>query len=89
VLFTRCSDLWQRLQAARRDLRLPQELAKLDRFDLLILGDLSYVRCDQAETSVFWRSMSSRSVVTAFCSLPCPAIPDPPDPRPTFAGASL
>lgn len=42
VLFTRCSDLVQRLQAARRDLRLPQELGKLDRFDLLILDDLSY-----------------------------------------------
>ena len=49
VLFTRCSELVQRLQAARRDLRLPQELAKLDRFDLLILDDLSYVRRDQAE----------------------------------------
>jgi DNA replication protein DnaC len=40
VLFTRCSDLVQRLQAARRDLRMPNELAKLDRFDLLILDDL-------------------------------------------------
>lgn len=40
------------LQAARRDLRLAHELAKLDRFDLLILDDLSYVRRDQAETSV-------------------------------------
>jgi hypothetical protein len=37
------TDLVQRLQAARRDLRLPQELAKLDRFDLLILDDVSYV----------------------------------------------
>ena len=44
VLFTGCSDLVQRLQAAQRTLRLPQELAKLDRFDLLILDDLSYVR---------------------------------------------
>src|SRR3990172_7582220 len=35
VLFTRTSDLVQRLQAARRDLRLPADLAKLDRFDLL------------------------------------------------------
>ena len=50
VLFARCTELVQRLQAARRDLRLPQELAKLDRFDLLILDDLSYVRRDQAET---------------------------------------
>ncbi len=36
VLFMRCSDIVQRLQAARRDLRLPQEMQKLDRFDLLV-----------------------------------------------------
>lgn len=35
------SDLVQRLQGARQELRLPQELALLDRFDLLILDDLS------------------------------------------------
>lgn len=60
VLFTRCSDLVQRLQAARRDLRLPAELAKLDRFDLLILDDLSYVRRDQAETSVLFELIAER-----------------------------
>ena len=60
VLFTRCSDLVQRLQAARRDLRLPQELAKLDRFDLLILDDLSYVKRDQAETSVLFELIAER-----------------------------
>lgn len=60
VLFTRCSDLVQRLQAARRDLRLAQELAKLDRFDLLILDDLSYVRRDQAETSVLFELIAER-----------------------------
>lgn len=60
VLFTRCSDLVQRLQAARRDLRLPQELTRLDRFDLLILDDLSYVRRDQAETSVLFELISER-----------------------------
>lgn len=60
VLFTRCSDLVQRLQAARRDLRLPQELAKLDRFDLLILDDLSYVRRDQSETSALFELISER-----------------------------
>lgn len=60
VLFMRCSDLVQRLQAARRDLRLPQELAKLDRFDLLILDDLSYVRRDQAETSVLFELIAER-----------------------------
>ena len=60
VLFTRCSDLVQRLQAARRDLRLAHELAKLDRFDLLILDDLSYVRRDQDETSVLFELIAER-----------------------------
>lgn len=60
VLFTRCSDLVQRLQAARRDLRLPQELARLDRIDLLILDDISYVRRDQAETSVLFELIAER-----------------------------
>jgi DNA replication protein DnaC len=41
-------------------LRLPQELAKLDHFDLLILAALSYVRRDQAETSVLFELMSER-----------------------------
>jgi len=60
VLFMRTSEMVQRLQAARRDLRLPAELAKLDRFDLLILDDLSYARRDQAETSVLFELIAER-----------------------------
>jgi DNA replication protein DnaC len=60
VLFMRTGELVQRLQAARRDLRLPAELAKLDRFDLIILDDLSYARRDQAETSVLFELISER-----------------------------
>jgi DNA replication protein DnaC len=60
VLFARCSEIVQRLQAARQELRLPQELARLDRFDLLILDDLSYVRRDQAETSVLFELIAER-----------------------------
>jgi DNA replication protein DnaC len=60
VLFVRCSELVQRLQTARRDLRLAQELAKLDRFDLLVLDDISYVRRDQAETSVLFELIAER-----------------------------
>lgn len=60
VLFVRTSELVQRLQAARRDLRLPSELAKLDRIDLLILDDLSYARRDQAETSVLFELIAER-----------------------------
>jgi len=50
----------QRLQAARRDWRLPQELAKLDRFGLLILNDLGCVRRDPSETPVLFELMSER-----------------------------
>ena len=60
VLYTRTSELVQRLQAARQSLQLPQALAKLDRFDLLILDDLSYVRKDQAETSVLFELIAER-----------------------------
>ncbi len=60
VLFTRTTDLVQRLQAARRDLALPGLLAKLDRFDCLILDDLGYVRKDQAETSVLFELIAER-----------------------------
>jgi DNA replication protein DnaC len=60
VLFTRTTDLVQKLQAARRDLSLPQQLAKLDRFDLLILDDLGYVRKDHAETNVLFELIAER-----------------------------
>ena len=44
----------QRLQTARRDLGLAATLDKLDKFDLIVLDDLSYVHKDQAETSVLF-----------------------------------
>ena len=53
-LYGRTSELVLRLQSARQSLQLPQALAKLDRYDLLILDDISYVRKDQAETSVLF-----------------------------------
>jgi len=60
VLCMRTSEMVQRLQAARHSLQLPHALAKLDRFDLLILDDLSYVRKDQAETSVLFELIAER-----------------------------
>ena len=60
VLCMRTSELVQRLQAARQSLALPQALAKLDRYDLLILDDISYVRKDQAETSVRFEPIAER-----------------------------
>ncbi|MFC0373763.1 IS21-like element helper ATPase IstB [Methylobacterium isbiliense] len=60
VLFTRTTDLVQKLQVARRELSLEAALGRLDRFDLLILDDLAYVSKDQAETSVLFELISAR-----------------------------
>ncbi|MDH7974963.1 IS21-like element helper ATPase IstB [Sphingomonas sp. AR_OL41] len=60
VLFTRTSDLVQKLQVARRELGLEAALAKLDKYHLLILDDLAYVTKDQAETSVLFELISAR-----------------------------
>ena len=60
VLFTRTTDLVQKLQVARRELQLESAINKLDKFDLLILDDLAYVAKDQAETSVLFELISAR-----------------------------
>jgi len=60
VLFTRTSDLVQKLQLARRELALEATIAKLDKYHLLILDDLAYVTKDQAETSVLFELISAR-----------------------------
>ena len=60
VLFTRTTDLVQRLQIARRELALEPTIARLDKYHLLILDDLAYVTKDQAETSVLFELISAR-----------------------------
>ena len=60
VLYTRTTDLVQRLQVARRDLVLESALEKLDKYHLLILDDLAYVTKDQAETSVLFELIGTR-----------------------------
>jgi DNA replication protein DnaC len=60
VLFTRTTDLVQRLQIARRELALETAIAKLDKYHLLVLDDLAYVTKDQAETSVLFELIGAR-----------------------------
>ena len=60
VFFARTTDLVQRLQIARRELALEAAIAKLDRYDLLILDDIAYVTKDQAETSVLFELIAAR-----------------------------
>jgi len=60
VLFTRTSDLVQKLQRARREFALEAAIQSLDRYHLVILDDLVYVAKDQAETSVLFELISAR-----------------------------
>ena len=60
VLYARTTDLVQRLQVARRELALEAAIRKLDKYALLILDDIGYVRKDQAETSVLFELISAR-----------------------------
>jgi len=60
VLWRSTAHLMQRLLAAKRDLRLPQELAKLDRYAGLILDDIGYVQHDQDEMEILFTLLSER-----------------------------
>ena len=60
MLFTRTTDLVQKLQVAHRELGLEAAINRLDRYHLLILDDLAYVAKDQAETSVLFELISAR-----------------------------
>ncbi len=60
LLRTPTSALVQRLLAAKRDLRLPQELAKLDKFACVILDDIGYVQHDRDEMEVLFTFLAER-----------------------------
>jgi DNA replication protein DnaC len=50
----------QRLLAAKRDLRLPQELVKLAGFAALILDDIGYVQHSREEMEVLFTLLADR-----------------------------
>jgi DNA replication protein DnaC len=60
VLFSRTTDLVQKLQAAKRGYSLPAMLDKLSKYDCLILDDFGYVQKDQTETGVLFELISER-----------------------------
>src|SRR2546430_12312412 len=60
VLWTPTSTLVQRLLAAKRDLRLPHELSKLDKFACVILDDIGYVQHDRDEMEVLFTFLAER-----------------------------
>jgi DNA replication protein DnaC len=60
VLWTPTSTLVQRLLAAKRDLRLPEALAKLDKFACVILDDIGYVQQNRDEMEVLFTFLAER-----------------------------
>ena len=60
VLFSRTTELVQKLQAAKQALTLPAALDRLDKYDCLILDDFGYVQKDDHETSVLFELVCER-----------------------------
>lgn len=60
VFWTSTAALVQQLLAAKRDLRLPRELARLDRFACLILDDIGYVQHSRDEMEVLFTLLAER-----------------------------
>jgi DNA replication protein DnaC len=60
VLWTSTATLVQRLLAAKRELRLPQEIAKLQQVACLILDDIGYVQQNREEMEVLFTLLAER-----------------------------
>jgi len=60
VLFITAIELIQNLLKAKADLSLNFYIKKLDKFDMLIIDDISYISCDRDETDVLFALLSAR-----------------------------
>ncbi|MEL7476352.1 MAG: IS21-like element helper ATPase IstB [Cyanobacteria bacterium J06555_12] len=60
VKFFSATALVQQLQQAKLELSLPSRLMALDKFDLLVIDDIGYVKRTEAETSVLFELISHR-----------------------------
>ncbi|MGB7414557.1 MAG: IS21-like element helper ATPase IstB [Thermosynechococcaceae cyanobacterium] len=60
VKFVTATELVQQLQLAKLQLELQTLLSKLDRYELLIVDDLGYVKKSDAETSVLFELIAHR-----------------------------
>jgi DNA replication protein DnaC len=60
VLFLPAFRLVTQLLAAKRDLKLPQAIARLQRFDAVIIDDIGYVQQSREEMEVLFHFLSER-----------------------------
>jgi DNA replication protein DnaC len=60
VLYTTPSALVERLLVAKRDMRLSDELRRLDQFDVICIDDIGYVKHDSAQMEVLFTLLAER-----------------------------
>ena len=60
VLFTSTFSLVQRLLAAKAELRIEKEFARLDKFDVIILDDIGYVQQSREEMEILFTFLAER-----------------------------
>lgn len=60
VLFASAAMLVQRLLAAKRDLKLAQEIRKLAKFEAVLIDDIGYVQQDREEMEVLFTLLAER-----------------------------
>ncbi|HEX7381153.1 MAG TPA: IS21-like element helper ATPase IstB [Nevskiaceae bacterium] len=60
VRYTAACELVQLLQAARQELHLADALTKLDKYALLVIDDIGYVKRSESETSVLFELIAHR-----------------------------
>jgi DNA replication protein DnaC len=60
VLFIKTFNLVQRLLAAKSTLTIEQELAKLDKYEVVILDDIGYVQQSREEMEILFTFLAER-----------------------------
>ena len=60
IYFSTCALLLQELLLAKKDLRLPKLLKKLNRFDAIIIDDIGYVQQEKEEMEVLFTLLAER-----------------------------
>ena len=60
VLFRSCNILVQEMLIAKRDLKLPQFLKRLSKYDALIIDDIGYVQQNREEMEVLFTLLADR-----------------------------
>lgn len=60
IYFTKCALLVQKLLIAKRDLKLAQELRKMNKYDAIVIDDIGYVQQNRQEMEVFFTLLAER-----------------------------